>query len=144
MEENPVYKERALLEIRNADNYPSWHPNNFLGVAEISGGIAVAYDWMYNGMTEEERAYVKGVLLNKSLYLGALSYEGISDVFFVTADSNWNFVCNGGMVLCALAISGEHPQLADYIFRMGWFGSPESSQLPDLTPYLPRWHNLCE
>lgn len=129
IEENPVYKERALLEIRNADNYPSWHPNNFLGVAEISGGIAVAYDWMYNGMTEEERAYIKGVLLNKSLYLGALSYEGISDVFFVTADSNWNFVCNGGMVLCALAISGEHPQLADYIFNNAAESLPYATEI---------------
>lgn len=129
MEGDSAYKERALLEIRNADEYPSWHPNNFLGVAELSGGIAVAYDWMYDGMTEEEREYVKGLLVNKSLYLGALSYEGISDVFFVTADSNWNFVCNGGMVLCALAISGEYPQLADYIFNNAAESIPYATEI---------------
>lgn len=129
MEEDPVYKERALLEIRNADNFPSWHPNNFLGVAELGAGVAIAYDWMYFGMTDEEREYVKSVILDNTLYLGALSYEGISDVFFVTADSNWNFVCNGGLVISALAISGEHPELADYIFNNAAESIPYATEI---------------
>ena len=128
IEQNPVYKDRAIEEIVNAGNYPSWHPNNFLGVGEMGGGIAVAYDWMYNGMTDAERETVRNVIINKTLYLGALSYEGISDTFFVTATSNWNFVCNGGLVLSALAVSDEFPKLADYIFNRAAESIPRATE----------------
>ena len=117
IEEDVAYKERAMAEIRMAGTFPSWHPNNFLGTAELTNGISVAYDWMYNGLTSEERKEIEDIIINNGIFHGVESYEGIANDFFTTAESNWNVVCNGGLLTAAVALADNYPNISEYIFQ---------------------------
>ena len=81
--------------------------------------VAIGYDWMYDGFTDLQRQYIEEILLNKGLrymheaYYGKL-YGGQStgpSQRFVTWESNFNIVANGGAALAALAIADKYPDI---------------------------------
>ncbi len=111
------YRDRAIEEIVHAGEYPTW--NSYLATAELTNGVGVAYDWMYNGMTEEQRKLICDIMLEKGLYYAAMSYEGISDSYFVKTDSNQNMACNGCYMTTAIAFADELPELCGYILDKG-------------------------
>ncbi|MBQ9549072.1 MAG: heparinase II/III family protein [Bacteroidales bacterium] len=79
--------------------FPDWHPSHFLDVAEMSLGVAIAYDWLYGVLTPEEKVAVKNALINYALVAGANNGSQ-----FYNSGGNWNQVCNGGLVAAAIAV----------------------------------------
>lgn len=55
VEQDRKYIDRALDEIRNAGTFSDWSNQAPIIPAELMFGIALAYDWMYDGLTEAER-----------------------------------------------------------------------------------------
>ena len=87
-----------------------WNPGHFLDVAEMTAAFAIAYDWMYDGWTDNQKRAIRWSIIDLGLTPG-LSALTDSNVGWWTqpanGNGNWNCVCNSGLILGALAISGD-------------------------------------
>lgn len=112
-----AYRDRLWLELENAAGFPSWHPNSFLSTAEMTHAFAIAYDWLYYDFTSAQREILLEAMLKKGIEPAARIYNGesISEVNFVTSESNWNLVCNSSEMIAAIAIADEEPGLAEFL-----------------------------
>ncbi len=107
------YARRALVEMHAAAGFPDWNPSHFLDVAEMSAALAIGYDWLFEILTDEDRRIIRTALIEKGLKPGLQQYpDG-----FAKKINNWNFVCNGGMIMAALAIADEEPDLAQEVIN---------------------------
>lgn len=113
MDGNTKWAERAKQELAAAAAFPSWNPSHFLDTAEMTHAFAIGYDWLYPVLTEAERKTIREAIVQKGLRRGEEAY--ISGKGWVVAHHNWNQVCNGGLILGALAIADEEPELAKFI-----------------------------
>ncbi len=110
------FAARAKKELFTAAAFADWNPSHFLDEAEMSFAFAIGYDWLYAQLSPVERATLKAALLKNSLSFAPAAYAGPkptdSRLWFVTRASNWNQVCNGGLLTAALALADEEPALA--------------------------------
>lgn len=107
------YADRARAEMRAACAFPNWNPSHFLDTAEMANAVALGYDWLHPLLGEEERAATRRALVRMALRPGYLTYR--ARFWWTQVTHNWNQVCNGGMLIAALAIAEEEPDLASYI-----------------------------
>lgn len=85
------WAERAKRELLAAADFPDWNPSHFLDVAEMSHAFAIGYDWLYDGLTHEERKVIKTALVEKGLKRGEEAYRGTKPwKWWTTVHHNWN------------------------------------------------------
>ncbi|MGO9203715.1 MAG: heparinase II/III family protein [Limisphaerales bacterium] len=115
LEGKPAYAERAWQELDAAAHFPDWNPRHFLDTAEMTHAFAVAYDWLYDSWTPEQRALLSQAMVEKGLRpaLGLYRAGG----WWTQARHNWNQVCNGGIGMGALALAEVEPELAGEILE---------------------------
>ncbi len=104
---------RATREMLAAAKFDDWLPSDFLTTAEMTNAVAIGYDWVYGTMSPEERATIRQAIVEKGLRPGLKAYD--SGAGWVTARHNWNLVCNGGLIVGALAVLDEEPRTAHSI-----------------------------
>ncbi|WP_181592994.1 S-layer homology domain-containing protein [Paenibacillus sp. YN15] len=106
------YVQRAWQEIQAVGSFPNWNPIHFLDVAELTAGVALAYDWMYDAWTPEQRTYIEGIITDFGLKPAEDTYygAGVSGTKWEKATQNWNIVCNSGISMGALAIFEADPE----------------------------------
>jgi hypothetical protein len=98
--------------------FPDWNPSHFLDVAEMATALGLGYDWLYDRLSEAERAKIKRALLDKALayvdHAYARADPNRESYPFVKGNltNNWNQVCNGGFLIAALALAEDEPALA--------------------------------
>src|SRR5688572_17065728 len=115
--------------------FPDWNPSHFLDTAEMACALALGYDWLFDQLTSEERRTIKTALLEKALRYAPEAYgPGRRPPFlhFVADHHNWNQVCNGGLLLAALALADEEPDLARLVI-----GGVRKSLPLAMAPYEP-------
>lgn len=115
-----VYLERAAAEMRAASGFTDWNPSHFLDVAEMTLGLAVGYDWLYNDLDEATRKTVAAAILEKGLKI-SLKTTG-----WVKASNNWGQVCHAGMLAGALALMDQQEALACEIAHRSIINLPRS------------------
>ena len=98
------YADRAIEEMLNTAEYEDWNPGHFLDVAEITMGMAIGYDWLYDEITAEQRRRVASAISRHGLDASKID----KDAWFYTAFQNWNQVCNAGLVFGAIAVWDEY------------------------------------
>jgi hypothetical protein len=82
-----------------------WYSHHFLDCAEMTAAFAIAYDWMYDGWREDQRTQLRNAIVTHGLNF---LFDGESNWWTgPSTTGNWNCVCNSGMTLGALAISGD-------------------------------------
>lgn len=126
-----AYASRAYSEIEKLYNAPYklhdstlipedskdyWNSYSYLDVAEVSFIMALCYDWFYDALTHEQKEAIVQNTMEKSLTktykalfnqkLPAITSKG----WYKTAN-NWNAVCNGSMLISALAFMEEDAYL---------------------------------
>ena len=99
------YARRAEREIDAVASFSDWNPGHFLDLAEISVGVAITYDWLYDVLTPEGRARAAGALRDKAL--GATGPHAP----WTRLRNNWVQVGSAGMVAAAAAIADIEPDL---------------------------------
>jgi len=84
-----------------------WNTAHFLDTAELTAAFAIAYDWMYDIWSPQQREQIMWSLINNGLSRGlqALTTDATTFGWWKTVNGNWNCVSNGGMILGSLAIS---------------------------------------
>lgn len=104
------FLEMADWNINAVCDFPDWHPDHFLDVAEMATAVAIGYDWLHDDLPEstiqkaEER--LKSYALDQAESYGIYSRTG-----------NWNQVCMGGLVCAALAVYEKYPEICDEVVR---------------------------
>ena len=102
------YRERAEKEMLAISEFSDWNPSHFLDVGEMTMALAIGYDWLYDELSKESREKIKEAIVNKGINP---SFDNKFN-WFLTANHNWNQVCNAGMTYGALAVSEDYPDLA--------------------------------
>jgi hypothetical protein len=110
--------ERAMNRLRRElmhalDAWPDWQYG--LARYEIAAGFAMAYDWLYDRWTPDERARLSSALRRLALEPFATEFAGFSKPTERNAGivrNNVNLVCNAGASVAALAVIDEYPELA--------------------------------
>jgi hypothetical protein len=104
------YLGRASKELCAAAAYPHWNVDHFLDTAELCTTFAIGYDWLHGDLPESERQQIRRSLLEKGLGPGR-SCNGSRRGGFLHGITGIRF-CNGGLVIGALAVADEEPEMA--------------------------------
>ena len=105
------YFLRAEKELLAISKFTDWNPSHFLDVAEMTMAVAIGYDWLYPKLSDDSRKLIRDAIVTKGIY-PSLDPKYNS---WLTANNNWNQVCNAGMTYGALAICDDHPDLSKII-----------------------------
>lgn len=101
------YSDKAFADLFTIALWPDWRTDHFLDTAEISVGVGIVYDWLYDQLRAKgQLEAVRRVLIDKGMRPGRdrlasgkyYQWKGVS---------NWNFVCNGGLSIAALAVGDD-------------------------------------
>ncbi len=122
------YLQRAEKEMLAVADFSDWNPSHFLDVAEMTMAVAIGYDWLYDDLSEGSRQKIREAILKKGL---EPSYNKDYN-WFLTAEHNWNQVCNAGMTFGALAIAEHEPELAERTLTRALESIPKA-----MKPYGP-------
>lgn len=109
------WRDRLWKELETVAGFADFNPRHFLDTAEMTHALAIAYDWLYEDWTAEQRRLIREAMVTKGLRPGLAVYEKRSG--WHRATHNWNQVCNGGMTVGALAVADEEPVLAGQILH---------------------------
>lgn len=106
------YAARAIAEAEAACKFKDWNPSHFLDTAEMTLAVAIAYDWLFDVMTPNQRTGLRKGLLKNGLREknGAPKTGG-----WVKASNNWGQVCHAGICAGAIALMEDEPELAEKI-----------------------------
>lgn len=105
------YLARAEKELLAVAAFEDWNPTHFLDVAEMTMAVAIGYDWLYDQLSGPTRTRLRDAILTKGINPSLdKTYN-----WFLTAEHNWNQVCNAGITFGALAIAEHEPALAGQI-----------------------------
>lgn len=118
------FADAAIRDMTTVCGFPDWNPSHYLDTAEMTNAVSIGYDWLYDYMSPDQRETIKKGLIHLGLEEGVLSYTKRKSGW-TRSEANWNQVCNGGMIVGALAVAESDPQYAKVI-------------LPEAVKSLPR------
>lgn len=119
MSNDTKWVDRAWAEIKNAAGNGTttfgpavdrWNSGHFLDVAELTAAFAIAYDWLHDIWTDDQRSAIKFTMIEYGLSFGQMAYganSGAIGWWTNNTQGNWNCVCNSGLTMGALAILNE-------------------------------------
>jgi hypothetical protein len=117
LEGDTRYRDRIWLDMEAAAGFSDWNPRHFLDVGEMTCAFAVAYDWLYDAWSEEQRATIRGALVRHGLETARKGYRAKRKASWARSTNNWNQVCNGGIGIGAVAVADELPELAGEVLH---------------------------
>lgn len=120
------YAEKAEENLTNVCNYPDWDPKHFLDVAEMTEAVAIGYDWLYNVLSQNAKDLIRKSIKEKALNLAIHEYASDDSDSWAKRETNWNVVCNTGMIMGSLAIAESDSKLAEKIISEGVSFIPNS------------------
>jgi len=106
------YAEKAKENLLTVCAFKDWNPSHFLDTAEMSHAVGLGYDWLYSYLDVETRQKIRVGLVKNGLEPALSAYE---KSWWPKSEHNWNQVCNGGMIVGALAIAESEPRYAEQI-----------------------------
>ncbi|KDQ63447.1 hypothetical protein JAAARDRAFT_29468 [Jaapia argillacea MUCL 33604] len=120
MTNDTKWVDRTFQELQNAAGNGSqpfgpsdntkWNPAHFLDTAEMTAAFGIAYDWLYDVWTPEQKSQIMSTMITYGLSLGVSALTNDPNYWGWwknNTQGNWNCVCNGGLTLGALAILGD-------------------------------------
>lgn len=99
------YLDKAYAEMESCLEWPVWEVGLVAG--ELSYLLGLGYDWLYDGLTTEQRKHLEEKMSARCLSYMINQYE--SGIGWVTLESNWNHVSNSG-VIAAFALADVYPE----------------------------------
>ncbi len=103
------YLRRAEAEMLNVAAREDWNPKTFLDVSELTSGMAIGYDWLYQWLPITSREKISKAIIEKGL---KPSLEEKYNRGWIKSVNNWNQVCNAAMTLGAIATYDIDTELA--------------------------------
>ena len=100
------YVRRAEEEMLAIAAFSDWNPSHFLDVAEMTMGMAIGYDWLYDRLPDSSRIAIRDAIITKGLEPSMDSKVN----GWLRLSSNWNQVCNAGITFGAMAVYEHQPE----------------------------------
>lgn len=108
--EKYLYKAKDVFAVVCA--FPDWNNKHFLDTSELTFGVAVAYDWLYDVLSLGERTLIHRRIVDNALQ------ASLSQGFHASA-GNWNQVCNGGMMAGAITLYEKDHNICASVIEKG-------------------------
>ncbi len=109
------YLEHAEKDLADVCSFESWNAGrHFLDAGEMAAAVGLGYDWLYGHLSRETLDKCESAVVQ---YAFRPAMEGIWNLDFYSAGSNWNQVCNGGLAVAALAVYETCPDMANHIIE---------------------------
>ena len=115
MEDDETYAEKVWEYIELCASWPDWGDNHFLNTADLCAAFAIAYDWIYDGWSAEQREFLAETLIEKGLSVANEDYD--TNAWWTTLDSNWTAVCNAGVAMGAVALMGDYSESEEILVK---------------------------
>lgn len=121
------YADRVWTEASYfCTKWPDWSNYHFLDTGEATAAAAIAYDWLYDYWTDDQRLILETAIVERGIngimedYLDILPRERASGVSpgWTGYQNNWSFVCSGGVGMGALAICDSKPEYEQICAQM--------------------------
>lgn len=113
--EETRYSDRAIREMQVAAALPDWNPSHFLDTAEMTFGLAVGYDWLFERIVPADRARFERAIIEKGLQ-ASYPAEGPAPGW-IKANNNWTQVCHASLVAGAIATGTLEPELSARVLQ---------------------------
>ncbi|KAJ6490637.1 chondroitin AC/alginate lyase [Mycena vitilis] len=116
MTNDSSWVDRAWEEIQNAagngtttfgPDEDRWNSGHFLDTAELSAAYGIAYDWLYDLWTPDQKSMIITTLLKYGLQPGVTQVTTSTGWWRNNITGNWNCVCNSGLTMASLAILND-------------------------------------
>ncbi len=102
------YARRIVNQFELMSSFPDWGANRHFLDAGIGGfDFALAYDALYTYLSADEKKMMKDAVMKQVLKPGKEQLQ--KRIWWSTANHNWNGICNGGIIMAALAIYEDDP-----------------------------------
>lgn len=141
------YADRGRLELLAVSQLDNWYPAHFLGLSRASLAVGLGYSWFRDALSAEDRKVIRSALVKHALGEANRIYAldrhyfdsgwvvpqqwvhpapvpkslpdgtATANISWPVASFNWNILCNTGMIVAALAVSGDEPDLARQVIR---------------------------
>ena len=125
VEQDDRYAARCLQELEALNAFPDFNPSHYLDVAQMTYAVCVAYDWCYHYFTEEQRAMILNMIVEKCMkpyetcyrnFASGRQLQGGKDLgSWTRTGGNWNYWCNGAAMAAAIVTGDEVEQLAGFL-----------------------------
>lgn len=107
------YLSRAVEEAEIACGYKSWNPSYFLDTAEMTLAVSIAYDWLYDELSQSKRDVLRRGIVRKGL---CESPGRLRTGAWTAASNSWAQVCHAGVLAGAAAVVEDEPDVAAAVF----------------------------
>ena len=112
------YLDHVEWDLKCVCNYPDWVPDHFLGAATMSIGVGLAYDWLYDDLSQETKDLVVKTLRSHSIDPSLSPDPSTSkEWWWHNTSNNWNQVCECGLATAAFAIYETCPEIAKAVIE---------------------------
>ncbi|MEM9346578.1 MAG: heparinase II/III family protein [Planctomycetota bacterium] len=131
IEPDERYVERVWADVQAASGFDDWHPDHFLDVAEMAFAFALAYDWLHEDWTEDQRQTMRDAMVRHAIQPALMAHQ--RGAWWTRTKINWNQVCHGGLIAASLAIAEHEPELAEQMIDLAVqaLAAPMSQYKPD-------------
>lgn len=117
------YAKRVWEQMKEIMTYPDWGADrHFLDTGIACFNAAITYDWLYDYLSDDQKAQMAEALLNLGLLPGKRLIE--KGDWWHRSNNNWNGICNSGLIMGALAIYEKDPELMSEIIAAAANGLP--------------------
>ena len=126
---NPAFRARVIDSVRMMRDWEYWSwitwregksaPDAIydLSYGENSATLAIAYDWLFDTLTADEKALFVETAQKWTFASARVHAKPGGMWWFGKVDSNWNTVCAGGLGLLCLAMMEDIPDAAALLAR---------------------------
>lgn len=109
------YADRAWVEVEALLSSDAWHrpTAEALRTAEAAGTLAMAYDWMHDALTDEQRRRMREAMIEYGI-LPIMKDVEDEEWYTVWSRCNWGGVIFGQIGIAALSLLDDDPRAADW------------------------------
>lgn len=108
--EQEIYLEKGMERTQALISAGVPFSDHYLYIGELAYTYAVAYDWLYNGLTQEQRDCIAAAVKEQCIdTCGGFIVNGTE---FAALTTNLNTVCIGGITAAAMAVYEYFPEAA--------------------------------
>ncbi len=111
-----TYFNTAWKHIESVSEMPDWNPVHHIDVGIMALGYAIAYDWFYDIMTEEQRHIMEKCIYNNMYWIVNEAHKSLDTPYGDPGmDDNHNVYCNAGVIASVIAFMDVYPEIGSHI-----------------------------
>lgn len=107
------YFDYAWRHLKACAEMPDWNPSHHIDVGTLAYGYAIAYDWFYDVMTDEQKRIMEKGAYENVFYTVNRAVEDKDTAYTnVLMSNNHNVFSNAGVMATIMAFMDVYPEVA--------------------------------